>query len=106
MLSVVSRAKEIEALSKTGMMPVDMKSWRASFPPVPVFRALLANDELDDAGMYAARALAFALNGHEKEARDNIGWAERSLSRYEWAVNASGKEIYLYEVDWYQATRI
>ena len=106
MKSLIERAKEIEDLSRTAMMVVDMDRWVTNFPPVAVFRALLANDELDDAGAYAAKALAFAMGGHEKEARDNIRWAENSLSRWEWARNASGKEIYLYELDWYQATRV
>lgn len=106
MKSLIKRAKEIEALSRTSMMAVDMDRWVTNFPPVAVFRALLANDELDDAGAYAAKALAFAMNGHEQDARDNIRWAENSLSRWEWARSASGKEIYLYELDWYHATRV
>lgn len=106
MLNLINRAREIKNLSETAMMPVDTDSWRTKLPPVPVFRALLANDELDDAGMYAAKALAFAESGHADEARKHIGWAERSLSRWKWARNASGRDIYLYEIDWYQATRI
>ena len=106
MTSIIERAQQIEAISKTGMLPMDLEGASKKFPSVPAFRAALANSELDMAGLYAAKAIAFAKAGYKKEAKKSLGWAERSFSRYEWAKDAPGKEIYLYEVDWFQATRI
>lgn len=104
--SILSRAQQIEAISQTGMLPMDKEGASRKFPSVPAFRAALANSELTSAGRYASKALSLAKAGFKREAKKNLAWAERSLSTYEWAKTAPGKEIYLYEVDWFQATRI
>lgn len=104
MLKLISRAEEIEKASKT--MMVKVPEFDTKFPPVKAFRAALINSELNYAGLYAAKAISFAKSGYVKEAKKHFQLAERSYSRYEWARDASGKDIYLYEVDWYQATRI
>ena len=106
MNGIFERAQQIKSLSDTGRLPMDMEGASLKFPSVPAFRAALANSELDSAGRYASKAMELAKAGFVKEARKNLGWAERSFSRYEWAKDAPGKEIYLYEVDWFQATRI
>ena len=85
---------------------VKVPEYSTKFPPVKAFKAALINSELDYAGMYAAKAIALASSGYEKEAGDNLRWAERSFSRYEWARDASLKDIYLYEIDWYRVCRI
>ena len=104
MFKLISRAKEIEKISITGM--VEIPAYNTKFPPVKAFRAALINSELDYAGMYAAKAIAFANSGHVKEAEDNMRWAERAFSRYEWARDASLKDIHLYEIDWYRICRV
>ena len=104
MLKLVARAKEIERISITGM--VEVPEYHTKFPPVKSFKAALMNSELDYAGMYAAKAIAFANSGHVKEAEDNMRWAERAFSRYEWARDASLKDIHLYEIEWYRVFRV
>lgn len=106
MIGIFERAQQIKSLSETGRLPMDVEGASRKFPSVPAFRAALANSELDSAGRYAVKAMNLLKDGFKKEARRNLDWAERSLSTYEWAKTASGKEIYLYEVDWFQATRI
>ena len=106
MNGIFERAQQIKSLSDTGRLPMDMEGASLKFPSVPAFRAALANSELESAGRYAAKAMDLLKDGFKREARKNLDLAERSLSTYEWAKTASGREIYLYEVDWFQATRI
>ena len=106
MNGIFERAQQIKSLSDTGRLPMDMEGASLKFPSVPAFRAALANSELESAGRYASKAMDFVKDGFKREARKNLDLAERSLSTYEWVKTASGREIYLYEVDWFQATRI
>ena len=99
------RANELMTRSCSFMM-VDCDSWRAPFPPVKVFRALLVNSELESAGKYAEKAFVFAEKGIEKEAAANLEWAERHYAKAEWAREATNAMLHGYEIDWYQATQI
>ena len=105
--NIVRRASDILTFSSRKENYLPVPEWDGEgVPPVEVHRARIANSALDMAGLYAAKAKAFA--GGEDWGEPNETWAvqqaeymERDFAEYAWAVKASPSEIWQHEIKWY-----
>ena len=105
--NIAARAGEILKFSYRKENYFPMPEWDGEgIPPVEVHRANIANNALDMAGLYAAKAKAFA-GGEDwgdpipDWAEEQAGYMERDFAEYAWAVKASPSEIWQHEIKWY-----
>lgn len=100
------RADEVLRFSCRKENYLSVPEWDGEgIPPVETFRAVRANEVLDMAGMYAAKAKSFS---DESEGWSNPEWAEkqaeymeRDLAEYSRLKSASPEEIWRLEAEWY-----
>ncbi len=110
--NIAARASEILKFSYRRESYLPMPEWDGEgLPPVEWHRAYVANNALDMAGLYAAKAKAFA-GGEDwgdplpDWAEEQAGYMERDFARYAWAMTAKPSEIWQDEISFYKDANV
>ena len=107
--NIAARAGDILKFSYRKENYLPMPEWDGEgLPPLEWHRARVANEALDMAGLYAAKAKAFA--GDEEGwdhprpdwAEEQADYMERDFARYAWAITAKPSEIWQDELEFYR----